>query len=111
MEYGKLQGEIAAAAHIQFVGEIAPAAVVVGNPFNVVSATLIAAGTVGVLLKDGVDQLDCTSNVTCDTAPNTGTANNSGVDTDTLKQVLLVDAAGAPVSSGFYIVVVRTNAG
>lgn len=100
MEYGKLQGEIAAAAHVN------AAATLVGHPFNVASATAIAPGTIAIRLSDGVDPLDCAIIVTCDAAPNTATANNAGVDTDSLKQIRL---ATGESTSGFYVIVVRTN--
>jgi hypothetical protein len=100
MEYGKLQGEVAAAAHVNSAGTL------VGNPFNVASATAIAPGTIGIRLTDGVDPLDCAIIATCDTAPNTATANNAGVDTDNLKQIRL---ATGESTSGFYVLIVRTN--
>lgn len=107
MEYGKLQGEICAAGHISGT---TGAASLVGHPFNLASVVNTGLGTYAVTLSDGVDQLDCAVTVTCDSTPATATANNTGADTDTVKNVAVVDAAGAPTAaSGFYIVIVRTN--
>lgn len=109
MEFGKLQGEVCAAAH---VNGVTGAASLVGRAFNVASVAHVGAansGTFQVTLTDGVDPLDCAITATCHSTPNTATANNTGADTDTVKNIAVVDAAGVGIDDGFYIVVVRTN--
>lgn len=110
MEYGKLQGEISAAAHITVSGEV-PAASIVGTAFNVQSASLISTGLYAVALGDGVDKNNCAVIATADLAPNTVSANNSGADTDTVKRFAVVDAAGAVANGGFYFYIARTAVG
>lgn len=109
MEYGKLQGEIVAAGSVVAA---TGSASLPGHPFNIASVAKTGApgsGTFAVTLSDGVDQADCAILVTATSAPNTGTANNTGADTDTVKNVNIVNAAGAGVDDGFFICVVRTN--
>lgn len=109
MEYGKLQGEISAAGSVTAATGVASLA---GHPFNIASVAhtgAIGSGTFQVTLTDGVDPLDCAIQITGTSAPVTGTANNTGADTDTVKNVAIVNAAGVGVDEGFYIVVVRTN--
>lgn len=107
MEYGKLQGEIVAAGHISGT---TGAASLVGTPFNVRGVSNVSLGLYAVTLGDGVDQLNCANLATCDSTPATVTANNSGLDTDTVKLFTVVDAAGAlTAGSGFYFQIVRTN--
>ena len=69
----------------------------------------ISVGVYAVTLGDGVDQLNCANIATGDSTPATVTANNSGVDTDTVKQFTVVDAAGAVSATGFYFAIIRTN--
>lgn len=109
MEYGKLQGETVAAGH---VSQATGAASLIGVGFNVASVAhtgVVGSGTVAVTLGDGVDQQNCVVTATCDIAPATVSANNAGIDTDTVKNFAVVDAAGAPLNAGFYFSITRTN--
>lgn len=105
MEYGKLQGEILAAGH--FSGATPP--LIVGTAFNVASVARSAKGLFTVTLGDGVDPLNCAVLANSDTTPNTVTANNGGIDTDTVKNFAVVDAAGAAADAGVYFQIIRTN--
>jgi hypothetical protein len=108
MEFGKLQGEVAAAGHVAVSLEV-PAASIVGVPFNVAGVTLTGTGLVTVILGDGVDQKNCAVVATGTTAGDSVTANNAGADTDLQKHFIVADATGDPINGGFYFAVVRTQ--
>lgn len=110
MEYGKLQGEIVAAAQ---VSGATLGASLIGTAFNVKGVSLVGAGHFAATLGDGVDQLVCTVEATANQTPLTVSTNNAGVDTDTVKHFFVVNAAGVapPDNGGFYFVVKRTHVG
>src|SRR5262245_22161856 len=101
MEYGKLQGEIAAAGKVAGASGTAS---LVGHPFNTVGVSQISLGLFAVTLKDGVDPDDCAV-LASPTANNTVAVGGNLNDTDTVKIFAVETDAGTLIANGFHYAV------
>jgi hypothetical protein len=82
---------------------------VLSDSFGVLSLARSAKGRFTATLFNQIDPGCCVVECNAVSAGNIATANEGGIDTDSLKHFAVTDAAGADADGGFYFTVKRTR--